>query len=172
MSLKLTEKEVEDLLEQEWYIVRNSGETPEIALHSSLYYLTRGHDGPNIEVSNEQIAVLQHAASERFEDIIFRDIDVRNVGTTEYRGLERTIVNYRRYVKFCERQDLENSVVEKLCLRLEVFLGQEIHLLTDESRRLVLACHFGDVVAFLEELAIHCEGVDALSHGIAGYFPE
>lgn len=172
MSLKLTDREIEDLLEEEWYIVRNSGETPEIALHSSIYHLTRGQEGPNIEITSEQIAVLQKAASDRFEDIVFRDIDTKNIGTSGYRGLERTIVNYQRYLKFCERQNLKDVIGEKLCERLEVFLGEEIHLLSNESRLQVLNCCFEEAAGFLEELVPLRDGIDGLAYSIAGYYPE
>lgn len=43
-----------EVLENEWHIVRYSGETPEIAYNSSIYYLTRAQDGPQINLDEEQ----------------------------------------------------------------------------------------------------------------------
>lgn len=48
--------------EDEWYIVRYSGEIPEIAFNSAIHYLTRAQDGPHLTLSEEQNHLLKKAA--------------------------------------------------------------------------------------------------------------
>jgi len=62
------------LLEDEWYHVRYSGEIPEVALHSSLFYLTDDPDGPKLELETEHIHFLHEAVVARYYEIIVRDI--------------------------------------------------------------------------------------------------
>jgi len=71
----------QEVLEEEWLIVRHSGEIPEIALHSALYYLTDDPDGPRLQLSGEERESLQEAAATRYHEIM------------------------HRFVAFCKRQD-------------------------------------------------------------------
>ncbi|XOF33144.1 MAG: hypothetical protein ACL93V_14170 [Candidatus Electrothrix sp. YB6] len=50
------------LLEDELLILRHSGELPEIAYHSSLYYLTADKDGPGLVLTEDEQKMLQEAA--------------------------------------------------------------------------------------------------------------
>jgi len=94
-----------DVLEEEWLIVRHSGEIPEIALHSALYFLTEDPVGPRLHLSVEEIESLQDAAISRYQEIIRRDLCFANRTLPMYRGVRRAIFNWRRFVAFCERQD-------------------------------------------------------------------
>jgi hypothetical protein len=94
-----------EILEEEWLIVRHSGEIPEIALHSALYFLTEDPLGPCLQLSVEEIESLQEAAICRFQEIIRRDLCFDNRNLSLYRGVRRAIVNWHRFVAFCERQD-------------------------------------------------------------------
>jgi hypothetical protein len=44
----MTEQERRSIVEDELFLIRDSGELPEIAYHSSLYYLTEDQDGPRL----------------------------------------------------------------------------------------------------------------------------
>jgi hypothetical protein len=95
----------QEVLEEEWLIVRHSGEIPEIALHSALYYLTDDPDGPRLQLSGEERESLQEAAATRYHEIIMRDLCFENRELSIYRGVRRAICNWHRFVAFCKRQD-------------------------------------------------------------------
>jgi hypothetical protein len=115
------------VLENEWYLVRYSGETPEIALHAAIYFLTRAKDGPHLDLSGEQHRLLQAAAEERFSEIILRDLLHANSKTSAYRGPLRSIINYNRFLIFCSRQQLDaTSIRLRTAAALRVFLDREM----------------------------------------------
>ncbi len=93
------------VLEDEWLIVRHSGELPEIALHSALYSLMNDPLGPQLQLTMEEIEYLQDAALARCQEIILRDLCYQNRNLTIYRGLQRAIFNWRRFLAFCQRQE-------------------------------------------------------------------
>ncbi|MCX5869705.1 MAG: hypothetical protein NTY00_03505 [Deltaproteobacteria bacterium] len=95
----------QELLEDEWLLVRHSGEIPEIALHSAFYYLTEDLNGPQLRLSVEEMQYLREAATARYQEIIRRDLCFENRELTVYRGVRRAIFNWHRFVVFCERQD-------------------------------------------------------------------
>ncbi len=115
------------LLEEEWYLVRDSGELPETAFHSSLYYLTSHTDGPRLQLSDGQRDSLFHAAALRFIDIILRDLDFAARMSPAARGVGRAIVNYQRLSLFCKRQKkerwLRQSARRQLRAGLERFIS-------------------------------------------------
>ncbi len=65
-------QEREALLAEEALIILHSGEIPEIAFHSSLYYLAEDPDGPKLTLAAEEIVPLQQAVSSRYREIILR----------------------------------------------------------------------------------------------------
>ena len=87
-------------VDNEWYVVRHSGEIPEIALHSSLHYLKEAADGPRLSLTHRQELLLKQAAAERFKEIVLRDMTHANRGLSISRGLKRSIIHYRRYQRF------------------------------------------------------------------------
>ncbi len=97
------ESDREYILEEEWFMVRHSGEIPEVALHASLYYLREEKEGPKLVLTREEEAHLQQAALTRYEEIIFRDLDPSNRDLPLFRGIRRANHNWYRYVRFCER---------------------------------------------------------------------
>jgi hypothetical protein len=94
-------------LTDELLIVRHSGEIPEVALHGSLYFLTRDPDGPALELAEAEIMALKRMVVERYREIIGRDLEPANRDRALYRGLARAAVNWRRLEKFCRREGLE-----------------------------------------------------------------
>lgn len=146
---------LDGFLEDEWYIVRNSGETPEIALHSALYYLTVSKDGPGLNLSDEQIAWLRQAAVDRFHEIIVRDLRHANYGTSEYRGVDRSIINYRRFCTFCDRQKISKSILrESTAAALLNFLETEVAEVGQRRRPTILTCSYGTLKSFAADLGI------------------
>ena len=73
-----------EYLENEWFVVRHSGEIPEIAFHSSVFFLTEASDGPKLPHSEVDFTFLREAARERFREIILRDILPENRTATFY----------------------------------------------------------------------------------------
>ena len=84
---------VEEHLDNEWFVVRHSGEIPEIALYAARHYLTEAEDGPRLHLSRDQWGRLVDAARVRYEEIVLRDLQVDNRDTSIYRGLARSIAN-------------------------------------------------------------------------------
>ena len=148
--------DIAELIENEWYVVRYSGETPEIALHSALYHLVRAKDGPQLALTGEQLAGLQAAAVDQFQEIILRDITPKNIDSSGYRGIERSIVNYGRYLVFCQRQSLPNTLASVVGLQLIVFLSSSILEQDGEVCRRCLNCSFEEIVAFSLQLKVEC----------------
>ncbi len=93
----------EYMLEEEWLLVRHSGEIPEVALHASFHYLGADAEGPHLVLTPEEVACLQQAAVARYEEIILRDLDPGNRNRSLFRGVRRANHNWYRYVRFCER---------------------------------------------------------------------
>ncbi len=144
-----------EVLENEWYIVRYSGETPEIAFHSSLYQLSRAQGGPLIKLTDKQVELLKNAAVDRFIEIILRDMQHANSAKSIYRGICRSIINYHRYCIFCSRQGLDVSQVR--CQAAEVFLAfleTEIHLLQRVNRPTLINCTYMELQSFARELGV------------------
>lgn len=149
-----------ELLDDEWLIVRNSGEIPEITYHASLYHLEKDPLGPDIELTKGQKQYLKDAAVERYHEIILRDIQVENVPKTIYRGVRRTIYNWHRYQAFCARQGLEcRKFRQTVATTLLLFLEQGVDAAGESLPEQFLNCRFDELVQFAEELCIREEKI-------------
>jgi hypothetical protein len=147
-----------ELFDNEWYIVRHSGETPEIALHSALYYLTRAKDGPHLVLAPEQLDALRQAAAQRYREIILRDLHHANAGTPIYRGVARSIVNYHRFCTFCRRQAVEGEAVRAAAgAALRVFLDREWAEVR-AGRPTLINCGHAELALFAAELGLAADG--------------
>jgi len=112
---------------EEAFIVETSGEIPEVAMHSSIYYLTEDPDGPALQLVSEDILPLKQAVVKRYRKIILRDLDPSNRDKGIYRGLARCAHNWQRLLKFCAREKIAvgaNRV--ETAGALQRFLQQEI----------------------------------------------
>jgi hypothetical protein len=159
-SMKISEPA--EAIENEWYIVRYSGETPEIAYNSAIYYLTRAKDGPHISLDEEQIGLLKEAAVDRYTEIILRDLQHANCTKPIYRGIARSIINYRRFCMFCSRQQLEVAGVRSLAAEaLLEFLDTEMERLQSENRPSIINCTYTELKSYAAllgvELGERCE---------------
>lgn len=148
-------EDVTDLIDNEWYIVRYSGEIPEIAYNSTIYFLTRASDGPQITLSDMHYDRLRQAAVDRYEEIILRDLLHENVGESVYRGIVRSICNYDRFTQFCTRQGLSPKTIQIATGQLlSEFLQTEFEQLTSKKYNPVINCSFSDLTDFAKTLGV------------------
>ncbi len=146
---------LEEHLDNEWYLVRHSGETPEIALYSALYFLTEAEDGPKLSLTDEQLDHLKEAAAERYREIVLRDLQPENRGKTIYRGIKRSIINYQRFVCFCRRQGLDEQAFKKVvAASLLVFLATESVAGSKSSRPSSINCSFHELNDFARKIGL------------------
>ncbi len=147
------------ILEDELLIVRHSGEIPEIALHATLHYLQEDAEGPHLTLSDEELRSLQDAALERCREIVLRDLDPENRDRTIYRGIKRTLYNWKRMQDFCgrigHRQDAFRTVVREA---LVTFLHREANDVAAGGRSSCVNCSAGELIEFSRELGCdpHC----------------
>ena len=158
------------MLEDEWLIVRNSGEIPEITYHASLYFLEKDPHGPAITLSDEQKRYLQEAAVARYREIVLRDLQIENFAKTIYRGVRRTIYNWHRYQAFCARQELHsgsfNEVVGEALVR---FLEQGCRAAGKELPEQFVNCTVHELLQFMNDIGVQAALVpgDLAQHCIA-----
>jgi hypothetical protein len=151
----MTVNELNEAIENEWYIVRYSGETPEIAYNSAIYQLTRAQDGPQLFLETEQVQLLKNAAVDRYTEIVLRDLHHANSGTAIYRGIARSIINYRRFCTFCSRQQLQVGAVRRQAAEaLLLFLDNEIDRLQSGNRSCIINCSYQELQDFALELGV------------------
>ncbi len=144
-----------EYVENEWYVVRYSGEIPEIALNSAFYYLTRDKKGPQIVLSEKEQDYLKNAAVDRFREIILRDIQFENREKSIYRGIKRTVANWYRFESFCTRQNIS---LTSSGLKQEV-ASQLISFLSTASKSVgtcdfTLNCSREELVTFVTHLGL------------------
>ena len=148
--------ETESLLAEELLIVRHSGESPEIAFHSSLYYLCEDPAGPQLTLSQKELDRLRQQAVARYREILLRDLNPENRDATIYRGLKRCIFNWERLGKFCVRQELEIETALRLEIAeaLRCFLRQEADEVRAGLRQSCLNCTREELDAFAKEIGV------------------
>lgn len=146
---------VDSLLEDEWYHVRHSGEIPEIALHSSFYYLAEDTDGPRIKLDRKARLYLLEAAVARYREIILRDLTPENRELSVYRGVLRSIANWRRLKRFCQRHKLDHTGIgQEVGVKLLIFLEKEVAETENGKHSASLNCSFADLNSFALELDV------------------
>lgn len=151
--------ELIEAIENEWHIVRHSGETPEIAYNSAIYYLTRAKDGPHIHLSGQHIAWLKEAAVARYTEIVLRDLQHSNSTKSIYRGIGRSIVNYHRFCVFCSRQQLQVERVRGLAAEaLLMFLETESAQLHSGRKTSIINCTYEELVSYAALLGVGLGG--------------
>jgi hypothetical protein len=157
-------------IDNEWFVVRHSGELPEVALHSSLYYLTEAEEGPKLTLAQHHVRELQAAAMERYRDIILRDLLPENRNTPMYRGVKRAIINYQRYQRFCHRQDLEVTAgfTGEVAEAFSALLAAEVTDAAGGGGETSLNCSFHELQCFAAEIGLSAE---VLPKELAGLCP-
>ncbi|MEN8190692.1 MAG: hypothetical protein ABFS19_12675 [Thermodesulfobacteriota bacterium] len=159
----MTASERRDIIDDEYLVVRHSGEIPEIALNSSFHYLTADREGPGYLLRPDEIEILRRGALERFQEIILRDLDYNNRNKTIYRGLQRLLHNWTRYGDFCRRQELSDGGFQIRVLSALHHLFQEIKNLPDDPAiSLVCNCRKEHFASFAGEIGISPDDPDFL----------
>lgn len=145
----------QSLLEDEWLIVRHSGEIPEIALASVLYYLMEDEQGPCLILNEDEANYLKSGAEQRYLEIVFRDIQPENRDKTIYRGVKRTIYNYHRFGMFCQRRGVEpGNIQSQVAVDLLAFLKREVDDVVSGYRSCCLNAEYAEIVDFCAELGV------------------
>lgn len=146
----------ESLLSEELLIVRNSGEIPEIAFHSALYYLSADPEGPKLRLAGEDIRQLEAQVVARYREIMLRDLDPANRDLRLYRGLRRCIYNWERLGKFCNRQGLpcDEGLRREITAALCAFLHNEAHEVREGLRPSSVNCTAAELAQLCEALAL------------------
>ncbi len=158
----MSEQDRSSIVEDELFLLRDSGELPEIAYHSSLYYLTEDQDGPGLFLNESERRLLQEAALERCQQIVLRDLvpDNRDLGI--YRGPQRSIYNWQRYCTFCQRIDQrqDDAFKERVAQALVRFVRQEAADVEEGYRESSVNCTTEDLLAFAEEVGLSSSNPD------------
>lgn len=155
LKMTLSSAEFEEILEDEWYVVRHSGEIPEIALCSALYYLAEDRNGPRRALSVGQKRMLVEAAELRYREIVLRDLHHANRQKRIYRGPKRSMVNWYRYEKFCLRQEVDStSFSHEVAAALLAFLSEEVVDVARGRRVSALNCTYAELRTFAAGLGL------------------
>jgi hypothetical protein len=150
----MTPDDREAILEEEVIILRNSGEIPEIALHSSLYYLEEDDEGPQVKLRNDELHLLYDATLARAQEIVLRDLDPDNRGLSIYRGPARSIANWQRLQSLCNRIDRTCPGFNETVLNaLVIFMQRELEDIQQSIRTSSVNCTAEEIRLFCEELA-------------------
>ena len=159
-----------EILEEEIFILRDSGEIPEIAFHSTLHYLTEDEEGPKMLLTAEEVELLQDAALFRAREIVLRDLDPANRDLGIYRGVRRTIYNWQRLQDFCRRMGRDcSSFKATVGQALIDFLEQEVADIKSGSRTSSVNCSVEQLLGFAAILDV---AVDSLPAGWQELCPE
>ncbi len=156
----MTEDERSELLDDEWLIVRNSGEIPEITYHSSLYFLEQDPEGSGLSLTETEKQFLKDAALDRYFEIILRDIQLENFHKTIYRGIRRSIYNWHRCLAFVERQGGDCDGFREIAVAaLVLFLEEGSNAAGGSLPERFLNCSFDELMEFFEDLGFAFEGL-------------
>ncbi len=158
------------ILEEEALIIRHSGEIPEVALHSSLYYLTADPDGPRLQhLALDDIRPLKEEVLRRYEKILLRDLDPGNRDKRIYRGLARSCVNWKRLKKFAEKEGLDLlHIRERAATALVGFLEQEVEDVRSGKRCSCINCGFDELLNLATDLGVRMEDLPKGTEKLCG----
>ncbi len=145
-------------LEDEAFIIEDSGEMPEVALHGSLYFLCKDPDGPGLTLKKKDLLPLKKAVINRYQTIILRDLTPENKTKRIYRGLERSAVNWQRMKLFAEKENLEiNQVRQKVSAALISFLENECKCVIEAGETSCINCNLETLADFARALGLTLE---------------
>lgn len=146
---------ITEYIEEEVFFIERSGEMPEVAYHSSLFFLTRDEDGPGVSLSKEQLLPMKKAVISQYADIMRRDLNPENRDKRIYRGLERCVANWERLNTFCGRAGVSAGHLKKeMAQRLHVFIDNEMAECSSGKRQSSINCNSGRLEKFAGELGL------------------
>jgi hypothetical protein len=153
---EMTEHDRRLILEDETFLLRDSGELPEIAYHSSLHYLTVDQDGPGLILTEDELKLLQAAAMDRCQEIVLRDLEPENRDLRIYRGPRRSIYNWHRYCSFCQRVGWcpDDAFRKRVAQALIRFIRREAADVRAGLRTSSVNCAVEELLAFAEQVGV------------------
>jgi len=144
-----------DMIAEEAFAIHHSGEMPEVALHTALYYLQEDPEGPRLELAPEDRQPLIDAVEKRYQRIVMRDLNPRYRDRSIYRGLARAIANWHRWARFCERENRNMAVHRQdVAAALLAFLAIETADVAAGRRPSSVNCSATELAAFIEALGL------------------
>lgn len=147
-----------DLIEDELMAIRQSGEMPEVALHSALHYLREDPAGPGVTLAPEDMLRLKDAVEARYRRILLRDLNPRYRDKPIYRGLSRAMANWQRLVRFCERDRRDVGVHRQAAAAaLYAFLAVETKASAAGRTPSAVDCTADELAAFALALGLKPE---------------
>jgi hypothetical protein len=150
----------EELLADEVLIIEESGEMPEVAYHSAVYFLTTDPDGPGLTLEEKDHIPLKKAVITRYQTIMVRDLTPDNRTKSIYRGLERCICNWQRLRLFSNRENLDTSHVrKKIAQELAAFLKAERDDVSSGRCPTCINCSKRDLERFICDLGLESDEV-------------
>ncbi len=156
MSRKQENQAIDAVIEDELLMLRHSGEIPEIAFHSSVYFLCKDPEGPGLEhIPDDALAKMKKAVFERYRVIVLRDMKPENRDLSIYRGLARSIMNYSRLEHFCSAEALDISdITREAAVYLKKFLVHEVDDVKSGRRGTCINCTYVELLDFASRLGI------------------
>ncbi len=144
-----------DALSEETLLIIHSGEMPEVAYYSSIYYLTEDPKGPHVVLEDQDLSTLEEAVVQRYRTIILRDITPENRDKGIYRGLRRCAVNWKRLVAFSVKRGIDiSSVRREVAKALKAFLAQEYMDVSSGKRESCINCPKSTVMELASDLGL------------------
>ena len=143
------------LIEEEIFAIRQSGEMPEVALHTALYDLQEDPDGPRLHLTPEDLAPMKDAVEQRYQRILLRDLNPRFRDRSIYRGLARAIANWQRLTRFCEREGRDMASHRQAAAEaLRTFLAVETDEVAQGRSPGAVNCTAAQLKAFAASLGV------------------
>ena len=162
----MTKKEI---LADEVMMIEDGGEMPEVAFNASLYFLIKDPDGPQLQLTADDLRPLKEAVVQRFGFIILRDLQPENRTKSIYRGLKRSYDNWIRMVVYCQREQLSFvDVRQQVEQELVVFLRTELHDVSVKGGDPCINCTQKELQEYAENLDVD---LDRLASGWQDLFP-
>jgi hypothetical protein len=149
------------LIEDELVLLADSGELPEVAYHAALWQLCGDPDGPRLTLTEAERRQLQDGALRRCQRIILRDLTPAFRDRRIWRGPQRSICNWARYLTFCRRigRQPDEAFREQAAKALSAYLAQE----RDELRSGLRTC---------SSVNCACAELRAFARCLGGSLPE
>lgn len=143
------------LLADEELIIRNGGEMPEVTFHSSLFYLTKDLEGPQITLDSQDLLRLKKAVIQGYRKIILRDLEPANRDQGFYRGLERCRINWLRLERFCAYEELNlDGFRLEIITALKNFLAREVSETQKGLRSSSINCSVAKLASLSDRLGL------------------